>query len=282
MLEACRGNQISNQACRGNGERTRLAATDRPTPHKPVLERRVMAEKNSSGPSKVLRGVAVTLMGLTVLFTLLGGAGTTCVAFGAEKYGSMASLVPYKPLYQALVVISLAVGIWGIPVTIALVRGGVTAYRNALLVLLVGALTAGIQMGVSQIVRGASAPVNVRFTITAITLAIFLLLRLPPLWERVDFTQPMRGAGPAAAAAGTALVVCGIITLATPVWAGPTHMSSAGSNWVNALQVPLTVSGWGMMLAGILLLIVALGQSREGAKGQIKIRSLKAPSKSHH
>ncbi len=240
-----------------------------------------MAEKSNPGP-KILRAIAVTLMGLTVVFTVLGGAGTTCVAFGAEKYGSMASLVPYKPLYQALVVISLAVGIWGIPVTIALVRGGGTAYRNALLVLLVGAFSAGIQMGVSQTVRGSSAPVNVRFYVTAFTLVIFLLLRLPPLWKRVDFTQPMRGAGPAPAAAGTALAVCGIITLATPVWAGPTHMSSTGSNWVNVLLVPLAVGGLGMVLAGIMLLLVALSQPREAAQEQIQVCSPRAPSPGHH
>lgn len=230
-----------------------------------------MTGNRGSGPSAILRGIAVTLMGLTVLFTLLAGAGTTCVAFGAEKYGSMVSLVPYKPLYQVLVVISLAVGVWGIPVTIALVRGGVTAYRNALLVLLIGALSAGIQMGVSQSVRGSSAPVNVRFYLTAFTLVVFLVLRLPPLWERVDFSQPMRGAGQAAAAAGTALLVCGLITLATPIWAGPTHMSPAGSNWVNALQASLMVSGWAMMLAGIILPLIALSQPRERAKDQIDV-----------
>jgi hypothetical protein len=232
-----------------------------------------MAEQNGRGPSKVLRGIAVTLMGLTVAYTLLGGAGTTCVAFGAEKYGSMASLVPYKPLYQALVVVSLAAGMWGIPVTISLVRGGAKAYRNALLVLFIGALSAGIQMGVSQTVRGASAPVNVRFYVSAFTLAVFVLLRLPPLWERVDFTQSMRGGGSKAAAASTALIVCSIITLTTPVWAGPTHVSAGGHNWVDVLQVPLAVGGWGMILAGTVLLIAALGWPGKGLKLQNPLRA---------
>ena len=52
-----------------------------------------MTGQNGHRPSKVLRGVAITPMGITVAFTLLGGAGTTCVAFGAEKYESMAALV---------------------------------------------------------------------------------------------------------------------------------------------------------------------------------------------
>ena len=218
-----------------------------------------MTDQNRRRPSKILRGIAVTLMGITVAITLLAGIGTTCVAIGAENYGSMAALVPYKPLYQALVIISLAVGIWGIPVTVSLVRGGEKVHRNALLVLLLGAISAGIQMGVSQAVRGASAPVNMRFFLTLFTLVVFLLLRLPPVWQRVDFTQPMKG-GSTGASAGTALIVCGIITLTTPLWAGPTHLSPMGDNWVNVLQMPLTVSGSGMLLAGVVLLLRAAGQ----------------------
>ena len=62
-----------------------------------------MTEQREPRPSKILRGVAVTLMDITVVVTLLAGAGTTCVAFAAEKFGSMAGLVPYKPLYIAFV-----------------------------------------------------------------------------------------------------------------------------------------------------------------------------------
>ena len=65
-------------------------------------------------PSKLGRIVALILMGLTVFVTLMGGIGTTCVALGAENYDSMVGLVPYKPLYQVLVVLSVAAGIWGI------------------------------------------------------------------------------------------------------------------------------------------------------------------------
>jgi hypothetical protein len=203
-------------------------------------------------------------MGLTVVFTLLGGVGTTCVAFGAEKYDSMMSLLPCKPLYQALVVISLAVGIWGIPVTVSLVRGGAKAYRNAVLVLIIGALSAGIQMVVSQRVRGSSAPVNIRFCITAFTLVVFLLLRLPPLGKRVDFAQSMKGDGSKAASAVTALVVCAAITLTNSLWAGPTHTSPTGYNWVHVLQVPLGIAGWVVMLAGTALLLPWLRSSKHG------------------
>ena len=130
-------------------------------------------------------------------------------------------------------------------------------YRNALLMLIGGALSAGIQMGVSQAVRGSSAPVNVRFYVTALTLFVFALLRLPPARARTDFTQPVKGNNDKAAAGGATLIVCGIVTLTTPLWAGPTHLSASGTNWVYVLQIPLNMAGWGMTLAGLGLLIVA-------------------------
>jgi hypothetical protein len=231
-----------------------------------------MTEQNGRRPSKALRGIAVTLMGLVVAITLLAGVGTTCVAFGAENFDSMVALVPYKPLYQALVIISLAVGIWGIPVTVSLVRGGQAAYRNALIVLLLGAISAGIQMGVSQSVRGGSAPINMRFFATLFVMAVFLVLRLPPAWQRVDFSQPMKG-GSSGASAGSALAACGFITLATPLWAGPTHLSSTGENWIRVLQAPLMAGGSVMLLAGVALLLAALGQARDGEKALAPLRS---------
>ena len=222
-----------------------------------------MTEKNERGPSKVLRGIAVTLMAITVVFTLLAGVGTTCVALGAENYGSMAVLVPYKPLYQVLVIITLAVGIWGIPVTVSLVRGGPKVYRNALLVLIIGVISAGIQTAVSQAVRGSSAPVNVRFALTLFALVVFLLFRLPPLWQRLDFAQSVRGASKGASA-GTALIVCGIIILTTPLWAAPTHLSPSGENWVHVIQTPLMLSGSLLLLAGVGLLSAAIGRVHRG------------------
>ncbi len=208
-------------------------------------------------PLKFLRGVAVGLMALTVLFTILGGAGTSCVALAAEKFGSMAVLAPYKLLYLLLVVMSLAAGVWGILVTISLVRGGTRAYRNALLMLLAGAVTAGIQMGVSQAVRGASAPVNVRFYLTAFTLVVFLLLGLPAIRQRLDFSQPFKGGK--AASGGAALIVCAVVTLTTYQWAAPTHPAA----WIDVLRGPLMVGGWAMLLSGAGLLVKAALPTRE-------------------
>lgn len=210
-------------------------------------------------PSKVLRAIAVTLMGVAVAFTLLGGAGTTCVALSPTKWDSMAALAPYQPLYITIVIVSLITGIIGIRVIVTLVRGGQNAYRNALLVLLVGALSSGVQVAVSQAVRGSSAPQNIRFYITILTLIVFLLLRLPPLWSKTDFTRPAGGDGSAgAASAGTAIVLTGIITLTTPIWTGSTHIGADGANWVKLYHTPLMLVGWGLTLTGASLLVWAL------------------------
>ena len=197
-------------------------------------------------PSGLLRSLAILLMALTVLFTLMGGIGTTCVAFGAEKYTSMLGLVPYKPLYQILVFVSIVAGVWGIIIMRNLVRGGAKLYRNALLMLITGAVTSGIQTAVSQAVRGSSAPVNVRFAITAFTLIVFLLFRLPPLWNKLQFTQSM-GKGAKDRASGAALMICSIITLSTYYWTQSSHLAA----WIDVIRMPLLVGGWTLAVTGI-------------------------------
>ena len=167
----------------------------------------------------------------------------------------MIPLVPYKPLYQVLVFVSLATGMWGICVARSLVRGSSVAYRNALLVLILGTLSAGIQMGVSQLVRGSSAPVNVRFYISIFTLIMFLLLRLSPIWVHVDFAQSVRKKAVKTIASGTILIVCGIVILATRFWVGFTHTTPAGNNWIDIMELPLRVCGWGLVLTGVISIL---------------------------
>ncbi len=203
-------------------------------------------------PSGVLRSVAIILMAITVFFTIVGGIGTTCVAFGAEKYDSMVGLVPYKPLYQALVFISIAAGIWGVFIVIKLVRGGANVYRNAIIMLVIGAVTAGIQTAVSQAVRGSSAPANIRFYITAFALIVFLLFRIPPIWDQMKFDQSMKKDAKKTAA-GASLFVCGVVALTTYYWTGPTHLAE----WIDIIRIPLLAGGWGMVLTGTALMWVA-------------------------
>jgi hypothetical protein len=204
----------------------------------------------SNGTNRWLRGLGIVLLALTVLITLLGAIGTTCVAFGAEKWGPrMAALIPVKPIFQLLVVLSLAAGILGLVATVGLARRRAGAYRLALIFLVVGLLTSGVQMYFSATLRGSTAPNNFRVYLTALTLIILLALRLPGLWERTGFGGSAAGSG-AGAGAGVALAITGLVTLTTPIWAGSTHMIDS-VNTVEVLLWPLMVTGAGLLLGGL-------------------------------
>jgi len=229
----------------------------------------------------ILRIIAIILVGLTAAFTLLGGVGTTCVAFNAEKYGrAFAMFVSYKPTYQLFVYVSLAAGIAGLAAAFAMLRGYKWAYWGAIIIVLVSLAVAAVHMYYSSTLKGvsffATPPENMRFYASGITLLFLLLLRLPGIWQWANFTLPWRGRGSASAAGGLTAFVAGVITITTPLWAGAPHMLD-GYNLVNVLQVPLTVVGWGLVLAGLSLLVLAsLGVSGEQMVWAIRRRACPA------
>lgn len=200
-------------------------------------------------PSPFLRITAIVCLALTAAMTLLGAIGTTCVAFNAEKYGPrMAPLIPVKPVFQFLVFASLAAGLFGVYSIVRLARGRQNSYWQAVVFLLVGLLTSGVQFYYSLTLRGSTAPNNMRLYLTGLTLLLLLLLRLPALWQRTGFDRAgtsggLRGAG------GAALFLCGLVTIFTPLWAGPTHLVD-GSNTANVLLWPLLLGGAFLMLLG--------------------------------
>jgi hypothetical protein len=207
----------------------------------------------SNGTNRWLRGLGIVLLALTVLITLLGAIGTTCVAFGAEKWGPrMAALIPVKPIFQLLVVLSLGAGILGLVATVGLARRRAGAYRLALISLVTGLLTSGIQMYFSATLRGSTAPNNFRVYLTALTLVFMLALRLPGLWERSGFGGSGAGSG-TASGAGIALAITGLMTLTTPMWLRSTHMID-GVNTVEVLLWPLMFAGVGLLLGGLAVL----------------------------
>jgi len=203
---------------------------------------------------KVLRVFAIVLMAMTGAMNILGGVGTSCAAFFTKNYPPYWVLikpVDYRWLYQSFVITTLAIGIAGIAITIGLVRGGKHAYRNALIVLGIGTVLNAIHYITSLTVIGKAAPANVVFYINIITLIVFLLLLIPGLRKKVDFsrsgkTDKMTGGGLAAMVAGT-------VILSTPMWVGATHVYM-GSNWVDVLAVPIYVSGTFLILGGLALL----------------------------
>lgn len=199
----------------------------------------------------IIRIVSIVLMGLTAAMNLLGGIGTSCVAFSSNVGFRMAfkELMDYRWLYQIFVVATILIGIVGIWATVKLVRGGQKVYRNALIVLSLGTLLAGAHYYVSLSLRGAAAPANVKFYLNVLTLLIFLALNIPGVREKVNFADP-GGRNEANAAAGVAAITAGALALTVFQWAGPSHTVSQ-ENWTYTFFWPLVIIGTALIVWGI-------------------------------
>ena len=201
-----------------------------------------MTSPAPSAGGKILRTLAIILFAFATFFNLMGGIGTACVALNPTRWSpAMAKLAPYQWLYILLMIGATVISVWGIVVTIGLARGKRHAYRDALIVLALSALFAGVQTFASLALRGKGAPQNVRFYLTTFTLVVFLLLRLPPIWKLIAGFK--HGGGDAATAGGLAAFAGGLVMLTTLLWATPTHIGPDGAIWVNVLRLPLLVSG---------------------------------------
>ena len=132
--------------------------------------------------AKLLRFLSIFLLGVTSLFTLAGGAGTTCVALDAAKYGEpMSAIAPYQWLYQIFVLVTVAIGIVMTRATILLAKGQGKGYKSAVIALISGVVVGVIHIVVSRYLRGASMPVDGVVYVTVLTLIVFLLLLNPLL-----------------------------------------------------------------------------------------------------
>jgi len=204
---------------------------------------------------KFLRFIGILLMSLTAAFTTLGGVGTTCVAVGAEKYDSMAAIVPYKWLYMIFVVITIAIGVMGIRAVVLLIKGRKNAYRYSMIALIAGIVVGVIHMFTSRSLRGSSMPVDGVVYTTVLTLVVFLIFRIPGVWNLVDFSK---GKGDSKdVGGGMAAIVSGGLVLSIQFWMAPTHTFD-GINYGNAFHTQMMLIGGGLMLAGVGLLAKAV------------------------
>jgi hypothetical protein len=203
---------------------------------------------------KVLRIVAIVMLGMTAAMNLLGGIGTTCAAFSNNVGYRMAfiELMDYRWLYQILVVTTILVGLAGIWVTVRLVRGSPNIYRDILIILVVGSILGGVQYFASMTLRGKAAPANVKFYLNILTLVLFLVFRIPGIWNKLDLTSP-GGKTETRTGVGLAAIVIGLLTLTIFMWAGPSH-TFFNQNWTYVLFVPLILVGSGFTLWGIWLI----------------------------
>lgn len=210
------------------------------------------------GSMKTLRIVAIILMGMTAAMNVLGGAGTYCAAFSNNIGYRMAfkALADYRWLYQILVITTVSTGIAGIIALIKLIRGKPRVYRFTMIVLGIGVVLGGIQFYASLTLRGAATPANVKFFTNLATLVFFLILRLPGIRDKVDFSQPMEKSEKNSAA-GLVSILVGITTLTIFAWAGPSH-TFFGENWVFVFEWPLVVIGTVLIVGGFLTVLRAM------------------------
>jgi len=200
--------------------------------------------------AKSLRFIGIVLMALTGGFTLLGGIGTSCAAFNPTGFGeSMAPLAPFQWLYVLFVLGGTAIGVWGIWATVKLVKGTSDSYKMSMQALVTGVVIGFIHIYASRALRGKSMPVDAVVYTTVLTLIVFLLFRIPSIWQGVNFDKSNnRTAG------GAAAIILGAMTLTIQYTMGSTH-TWGGVNYADAFNAGMTIAGIGLLLlgAGILL-----------------------------
>lgn len=198
--------------------------------------------------AKFLRFIGILLMALTGGFTLLGGIGTSCAAFNPTGFGeSMAPLAPFQWLYILFVLVGTAIGVWGIWATVKLVKGMPDSYKMSLQALIAGVVIGFIHIYMSRMLRGKSMPVDAVVYTTILTLVVFLLFRIPGIWQGVNFDKGSDKIGNMAG--GAAAILLGILTLTIQFTMGSTH-TWGGVNYADAFNTGMTVVGAVLVLGG--------------------------------
>jgi hypothetical protein len=206
---------------------------------------------HNSFVAKSLRFIGIVLMALTGGFTLLGGIGTGCAALFPTRWESMEPLASFQWLYILFVLMGIYLGVLGIRATVRLIKGMDKSYREALIVLIAGVVLGAVHIFVSRALRGKSMPVDAVVYTNILTLAVFLLFRIPFLWKGVDFrkgdpkTNTMAG--------GAAAILLGLMTLTIQYTMGSTH-TWGGVNYADAFNTFMTLTGAGLLLLGAAIL----------------------------
>jgi len=205
--------------------------------------------------ARVLRIVGIVFMSLTAAFTLLGGAGTTCVALNPTGYGGkFAGIASFQWLWILFVLIGIAAGILGIRAVVMLIKGKEQAYRAAMIALLVGTIINAIHLLASRSLRGSSMPVDGVLYVNLLTLLIFLIFRIPAIWQGVNFEKPVNDQKPGNFISAIALGSVGLLTLTIQFMMAPTH-TIGGTNYSDFWHVTMSILGGGLILAGILAVL---------------------------
>ena len=207
------------------------------------------------GTAKLLRVLAIILLGMTAGINLLGGAGTFCAAFSSNVGYRMAfkDIMDYRWLYQIVMVLTIPVGIAGIVALVKYIKGKPDAYRFSMILLIIGTILGGTQFIASMVLRGKATPANVKFFTNVVTLVYFLILQIPGIRKMFDDSGPV-DKSETNAAGGLAAFIAGTLTLTVFFWAGPSH-TFFGENWVFVFETPLLVIGTLLVMGGFLTVL---------------------------
>lgn len=201
--------------------------------------------------AKLLRIVGIVFMSLTAAFTLMGGAGTTCVALNPTGFdGKFAGIAPFQWLWILFVLVGVAAGVMGMRAVVLLVKGTKNAYRYTLIALILGTALNAVHLYASRALRGSSMPVDGVLYTNILTLFIFLLFRIPGVWQGVDFEKPAGDKKTGKQAAAIALGATGLLSLTVQFLMAPTH-TIGGINYSDVWHATLTLLGLVMILGGL-------------------------------
>ncbi len=210
-------------------------------------------------PTPLIRGLAVILMSLVTVFHIIGGIGSICVSFGGPDYPPAKAFLPYQHIYQPITILVLILGFVFVLVTYAMFRGERWAHWTSIALIIVSAVPTFYRMQVAISFRGSAAPTSVRFYFMMIALAYLLLILIPPIRKRVDWTKPLGNVGSYGGTGGVAMMVAGLATAASPWGVGSSHVID-GVNYAMLMEWQYLSIGGGLILIGAaLLLAVRLG-----------------------
>lgn len=205
--------------------------------------------------ARLLRIVGIVFMSLAAIFTLMGGAGTTCVALNPTGYdGKFAGIAPFQWLWILFVLAGVVIGIVGVRAVVLLIKGTKNAYRAALVALLLGIAVNAIHVVASRILRGSSMPVDAVLYTNVLTLVIFLLFHIPGIWQGVNYEKPDGEKGTGKDAAAAAMSVCGLLALTIQYWMAPTH-TIGGINYSDVWHTVLLLIGWGLIVSSATIVL---------------------------
>ena len=118
--------------------------------------------------------------------------------------------------------------------------------------LIAGVLVGGLHIYTSRMLRGKSMPVDAVVYTTVLTLIIFLLFKIPTIWQGVDFAKAK--AEKNKPAGGVAAIMLGIMTLTIQYSMATTHTWD-GINYADVFNTSMTGIGIGLLLLGAAIFV---------------------------